>query len=207
VEKLNFCRRSGYLVGPGYTVPGDPVEFYLGEERDVVSCTRLICVSCKEAVRVERDPLPQGQDFRTYACACKAHHQYKGLRSADDDDEADPWLPWKCSGHPIATLPYNLDGVEIAPATDLHALVRRTLGGWSPDSARPEERESPLGWVIKLYARLIGTGFDQEVTLAWISTVAERPNIGALGATMLTFGAAGRSTTGRRRADRASRRR
>ena len=132
----------------------------------MVGCNRLHCVTCREAVRFDRDPVPAGRDFRTYSCRCTTHQQYSGLRSAADDDAQDRWLPWRCAGHPAATLPLGIDGVEIAEQTDLVALVRRSLEGWSPGAARPAERQSPNGWVIKLHVRLIGTGREEAVSRA-----------------------------------------
>lgn len=165
MDTLHFCECSGWLVGPGYRVPDDPVEFAHGEEKAIVACTHLVCVVCKQPVRIERDPLLKGQEFRTYECGCTTF-PVGSQRAAADDDDLDPAIPWRCVGHPVATLPFDLDGVRIASNTDFGELMRRTLGGWIPEAARPVERECPVGWAIKLYVRLLDTGLEDAVSRA-----------------------------------------
>lgn len=168
METLHSCKDSGYLLGPARFIPDDPAEFYSGKERIVIGCTRLRCSVCHQLARVERDPLPEGQDFRTYQCGHLVHRETGPSRTPDldDPDTGERPLPWACAGHPPATLPFDLDGVSIARESDFDALLRRTLGGWSPEAARPGERASPIGWAVKLYARLLDTGSEDAVSRA-----------------------------------------
>ncbi len=127
-----------------------------------MGCTNLRCRACGQQVQFERE-LPAGQDGRTYQCACRTYREDK-FRAADDDDERDPALPWRCGGHSTATLPFDLDGVKIGRDTDFATLVRKTLAGWSPPSARPSEREQPYGWASKLHVRLTDTELKDAVS-------------------------------------------
>ncbi|MBM4438606.1 MAG: hypothetical protein FJ029_15595, partial [Actinobacteria bacterium] len=171
----HYCRRSGYLLGPDGRVSEDPAEFYLGEEQVVVGCNRLRCGRCGQLVGVERDPLPEEQEFRAYRCDCVVHRENGPSRPADfeDPDTYESALPWACAGHPAATLPLDLDGIRIAPDTDFPALMRRTLAGWSPELARPGERSSPVGWAIKLFVRLLDTGIEQRVSTAAAACITD----------------------------------
>jgi hypothetical protein len=156
------------LVGPPAdfrAVTDDPIEFHHGEEVVIVGCSRLECVTCRQSVRVEPDPLPAGQTWRSYECACLQYRE-ENVRAAEEDDDVHPWLPWKCAGHRVTELPTRLDGVELGRDTDLLGLIRESLAGWSPREARSGERKHAVGWVIKLYVRLLGTGLEEVASRA-----------------------------------------
>ncbi len=166
MEKLNLCPKGGILVWSGRNggyVPDDPHEFYLGVENEVVGCSRLKCLKCGQQVTIERDPVPLGQDYRAYSCDCTTHLQDRQDRTADEDDQFDPYLPWQCSGHPIVQLPAGVDGVEITSEADLRSVARRALAGWSPDASRAIDRKG-IGWLKTLHARFVGSELDGIVS-------------------------------------------
>lgn len=159
---MNFCKNAGYLVGPEGSWPRDDVECYHGYEVCIVGCSNLVCETCQERVVVELVATPGGGGYRHYSCGCsRTTMRGRDLRDlADPHPEPHPWLPWACAGHPVVSLPTTLDDICIEGEQDVETLVRRTLAGWSPETARPPERSDPVGWMLKLNARLAGSSLE-----------------------------------------------
>jgi hypothetical protein len=170
MTRQNFCDAEGYLVGMRYPLGSDPTEYEVAAAAGIVGCTRIRCSVCSSYVRAEPGWNPESEEGRRYECECKTEIRdpvwvegaAKYLRYERDEYA----LPWSCDGHAIVQLPFELDGVRLEPATDILALVTRTLGGWVPVAARPSERETVAGWAVKLWGRLKGTGLEDEVARA-----------------------------------------
>lgn len=175
---LHYCEDDGLVVAADIGVPTDPTDYRAGSA--ILGCSNLRCVGCHEVVRqlvgVEcphvqtrlqrlfETPDWTTLDFvapyslgRLYACRCTGWLETSYHVCTDPDPEpsaGDPSLPWKCDGHPVAALPVVVDGEVIEASTDLGALVRRVLGGWSPDTSPPPSPWSPSAWLYRLRRRL-----------------------------------------------------
>ena len=177
MEDQNYCERGGYLVGEKLPLAESASEFYLGIGEPLVGCTRLWCSLCQSWVQITPDEVAKAAGERVYSCKCS--NRMGGVESvtlwgsriaAADDREDHEFLlfpyHWGCRGHPIQTLPFELDGVRIDRGTDFDELVSKTLDGWCPELARPDDREHPNVWLLKLYARLTKTGLQSSIAEA-----------------------------------------
>jgi hypothetical protein len=149
----HYCGNGGYVGGAHVIVPDDPTDYQAGSM--VSGCNNLRCTTCGQPVRhrvgvecakvrsrlkalaetADWSTLPYVTPFppaRLYACQCTGWLEV-ALHACQDPDPdptaGDPVLPWRCDGHPVATLPMEIDGVPFAEDTDYDALVTRVLGG------------------------------------------------------------------------------
>jgi hypothetical protein len=175
---LHDCDDGGYVVAADIVVPDDPTDYQSGAA--ILGCSRLRCDRCGSVVRqlagfdcpnlqAHLKRLDETPDWTTldivrpfspgrlYACRCLGwlESSYHACGDPEPDASAgDPSLPWRCAGHPVATLPVTVDGEVIDADTDLAALVARILGGWSPDIAPPPSPWSPAAWLYRVRRRL-----------------------------------------------------
>jgi len=171
MDDLNYCKDYGYIGYAQMIVGEAPYEFYSGIEAEIIMCCRFWCYNCDQFVTGTNDP--NDAHTRIYTCGCDDPYYKREMGFWDILNAQEDWrdtlpLPssWSCKGHPIQPIPFTLDGVLIAEDTDFDALVARTLEGWSPELARPHEREAVNGWLYKLYARLTKTGLEPSVSQA-----------------------------------------
>lgn len=190
----NFCSYGGTLVAGDHWLPTDPSDYSHWTARDGFGCNNLRCPRCGEAVRDEPDmrlshkvELPgdhcrvlsttsdwtgipwveQVPSIRLYACSCHAWAEATGTRIDPPDREyGDPVFPWRCAGHPEATLPLELDGLTLEESTDWGALVAPVLLGETPPGASDVRRGMPVNWLCRLYSRLAGLPQADKVALA-----------------------------------------
>lgn len=186
---MNLCALDGYLVRAGSPLPTEPSDYYV-ENLPIVGCNRLRCSQCKASVRhavnlkfrnehaqVDLKPLYEVIDLATspllgtspgarlYLCRCHRHVAYKDSALGEPDREWNsvPHLScWKCEGHPIVTLPHEFDGVLAKTESDLIELCTRSLQGFRPPAAHPEDKPRAL-WTARLYARLKQTPWADTV--------------------------------------------
>jgi hypothetical protein len=151
---LVFCDGGGALVGAELPIPDDPTDPYLDRYLEIHGCNRIHCAACGADVLQRTglgqvpgfDPPPDAAaiysaqdwtsvpgivavaDSRLYACRCAwwTENFQRGL-DALRDDPAFGVPGWRCAGHPRPELPFKVDGVEIALATDIPTLVARAL--------------------------------------------------------------------------------
>jgi len=181
---MNHCVLGGFLVDASTALPIDPID-HDGGIVPVAGCNNLACTQCGKAVRsvagraAETDlaKLYAAADLSTvvrsaattrmYLCTCKSYFQVQGSQALDDPElppgyEAN--LPWRCAGHPVATLPHDFDGATIT-GDNLGEIVTRALHGWAPFDARPEDKTGPW-WLPRLLVRLEKTPWPATVRAA-----------------------------------------
>jgi len=162
---LNFCAGRGALGASGEAAPASPAVYQHGGLRRGVLCSNLRCVACGVALRwrdglqvvggtavlpaafAAGDPaaaegVARGlASHRLYLCRC-AYYSCGGEISLAVGREI-PRLglppPWGCAGHPPATLPITVGGVEIRDDVDWWALME---GAFSDPAAEGD----PLYW-------------------------------------------------------------
>lgn len=193
---MNVCDLGGYVVDAKVAMPTDPID-HDGGNLPIAGCTRLACGQCGAAVRNVggRNLRSEGTDLRQlhaladlttspavyaaattrlYLCTCRSWFEVEGAHALDDPD-LDPsyatQLPWRCSGHPIATLPHEFDGVTVTTET-LGELVTRALHGWTPPAARPED-QARSWWVARMFMRLAKTPWQERVAAAAAAVLAD----------------------------------
>jgi hypothetical protein len=175
---LHYCEDGGYVVAADTTVPEDPTDYQAGAA--ILGCSNLRCTRCDGVVRnragiecpklkTRLKVLSQTDDWTTlefvkpfgpgrlYACSCVGWLETTYHACGDpapDVNAGDPSLPWRCAGHPVATLPLVVDGETITATTDFEAFTARVLGGWSPDVAPPPSPWSPSSWLYRVRRRL-----------------------------------------------------
>jgi len=177
---MNHCALGGYLVDMTGALPIDPID-HDGGKVPIAGCSNLRCTACGKTVRnvagraTETDAaklyaiadlqtaVRSAATTRMYLCTCRTHFQVQGSQALDDPElppgyEAN--VPWSCAGHPIATLPRDVDGVTIT-SSNLGEIVTRALHGWTPDGARPEDKTA--WWIPRLLVRLDGTPWQATV--------------------------------------------
>lgn len=177
----NRCDSGGWFTGGDQEWPADPSHFFWPVRVPSLGCTNLVCSSCESPVRSEvklrlkdgagehaaelfeaadwsSSPWVEAFDVegppRVYACRCGVWQASYPRPVQDASDLVS--VPWSCGGHPLATLPLALDGMEITEPA-LRDLVRRNYGGWVPDTAPKQERKLFRFWTLRLYGRLFGT--------------------------------------------------
>jgi hypothetical protein len=183
-DLLHHCISGGWLFAGDGFVPADQADFRDGVS--MVGCNRLRCANCGHPVRHRHGvecrnlqlrliDLMEAQDWdklaflrpsagRLYACRCTGWLETSMHALADPDaDAGDPVLPWRCDGHPHASLPVDIDGVRFDSAGELDLLVERALSGWSPASAPPPGPWFPSAWLIRVRARLDGTRLAESM--------------------------------------------
>jgi hypothetical protein len=184
---MNRCGEGGWLVHGEARIPTDDTDFHV-DNLPVVGCSRLRCPACGQVVRnaagyafasqtqdvaaVHATPelttvLAKTQPrLRLYLCRCRhflEQHQHR-LEEPDPDHTTDPGTPWRCEGHPLVTLPHDIDGVVVAEDA-IAELVRRNFGGWSPPGAAPAAQKGAR-WAARLHGRLRGTAAEERVAAA-----------------------------------------
>lgn len=178
---MNRCDLGGYLVDTTGALPIDPID-HDGGNVPASGCSNLRCNGCGQPVRSvagrsdEKDAaklyavadlstvVRSAATTRMYLCTCRTYFQVQGSQALDDPDLPSGYeanVPWRCAGHPIATLPHDFDGVTIT-GENLGEVVTRALHGWTPDGARPEDRTGPW-WIPRLLVRLETTPWQTTV--------------------------------------------
>lgn len=179
---MNRCGRNGYLVDATQTLPTDPTDFFV-ETLPVVACSTITCQRCGAAVRnavglafKTREDVPGAQlaalyatpdlasspllhatqpTWRLYLCKCNRWLETSQHACDEPDRDAltDPDIPWRCAGHPLITLPHDVDGTRVGNQSDLRDLAARGFRGVTPPATRPIDK--PRGeWLVRLHARL-----------------------------------------------------
>ena len=187
---LHYCEDGGWVVAADITVPNDPTDYRSGAA--ILGCSNLRCARCGAPVRNQAgiecpglqahlEQLAETPDWATlpfvrpfgpgrlYACLCLGWLEASFHACDDPEPDAsagDPSLPWRCDGHPVATLPVTVDGEVIDADTDIAALVRRVLGGWSPDASPPPSPWSPTAWLHRLRRRLADLAVASQLAKA-----------------------------------------
>ena len=178
----HFCPDGGWVVDATLPVPDDPTDYHHAAMPDTVGCNSLRCPVCEVSVRqradLDVDEAPRGgaaalyeatdwpsvpwvdafEGVRLYACRCTVHAEVACNLTGDPDLDpiTDAALPWRCSGHALASLPVDVDGLTVDEGTDLTAVAERVLEDWTPDGARVNARGVPAAWLCRLYGRLHG---------------------------------------------------
>lgn len=186
---MNVCDLGGYVVDANVALPTDPIDHDAGN-LPVMGCTRIQCSQCGAAVRnvAGRNLRSEGTDLRQlyaledlttspavyaaaitrlYLCKCRSWFEVEGNHALDDPDLEPAYathLPWRCSGHPIAALPHDFDGVTVT-FENLGELITRALHGWTPPAARREDKARSW-WAARMYMRLAKTPSQDVVPAA-----------------------------------------
>jgi hypothetical protein len=197
---MNNCARNGFLVDATSPLTEDPTDLQV-EGLPVVGCSRVRCDRCGALVRnapglafKTRDDVAAPQlaalyasadltssallhqtrpEWRLYLCKCArwletSHH---GCAEPDPDD-GDPDMPWRCEGHPLISLPHDLDGVVVASKDELRELAVRGFHDVAPPRVRPADKVRGE-WLARLYVRL--SPGDAEVVAAVVLASVEDP--------------------------------
>lgn len=185
---MRFCDGNGSVTGGNLAdaLPDDPCE-YDADTLPRYGCNNLICDRCGAVVRsiagyeliaADLKTIYEVEDLvgsgalvaahgRQYFCRCSRHFARRNreqLALEALDIFIDIMVHWRCNGHKAPTLPYTFDGVPI-PLEELPALVERSIrAGWTPDSAREEDRV-PGVWLARLYFWLEETPHQEIVEL------------------------------------------
>jgi hypothetical protein len=189
---MNHCSLGGYLVSGRMPLPADPID-YDTELLPRLGCNHLRCRACGAVVRnaeglrvpdaiakvdcaalyelpdLSSSPfLVPASGFRLYLCRCR-NWQQTGHEDALADPDTDPFpgrpnVPWLCSGHPLAELPHEFDGVLVT-AADLPQLIASALHSWMPAGAHPADRWG-VAWAARMHVRLAGTEWADAVDRA-----------------------------------------
>ena len=179
---MHHCAYDGYLVSGTASIPTDPTDFHV-DALPKVGCSHLRCARCDVRVRsvvgrdlrTEADTAPArlamifeiadlaasaelkdiNPAHRLYLCRCTqwVETNAHACRAADFDPATDPDVPWACAGHPVMTLPHDLDGAAVPDPAALFEVVLEGLRGYAPPRTRPADRERG-DWVIRLPSRL-----------------------------------------------------
>lgn len=195
----NFCADGGYVVGARRVLAEDPTEFFSPDLPDTIGCNQLLCQRCGEGVRsavgvVPKKGVTPSQIFdaadwesspkllqterapivnRFYCCRCTYWLENSEHATEDPDrDPIDPVFPWRCGGHPIVSVPFDLDGETIDASTDFEELCRRVFTKGAPPDAR-EAEHTITGWIQKLYVRLTGSPVADKVSTAIAGLLAD----------------------------------
>jgi hypothetical protein len=169
---LNYCESGGFLVSGTSELPVDPSEYQPDSRRPLIGCNQLVCGVCEARVRsapgyfplplkdrrdwaaiyatqdwstlpaMDRDP-----QYRLYVCKCRfaAVPAESPVLRGDNTN-----TPWRCGGHPPATFPLTIDGIEITRFSDLERVIRQHV-------------EAPTFTLQKFHERLIGTAFEKTI--------------------------------------------
>lgn len=179
---MNHCANAGMLISATATLPKDATDFHV-DELPTVGCNNLRCMRCDVTVRnvaardlrqqTDRAPARRAELYamddlvnaaafkesdpahRLYLCRC-THWIEKDEHAClepDFDPYTDPDVPWACAGHPVMTLPHDLDGVMIADQAALFDVVMEGLRGVHPIGTRVADRAHG-DWVTRLPSRL-----------------------------------------------------
>lgn len=122
------------------------------------------------------------ENYRVYVCRCgfvMEDHQ-QGTELTEIDGMGSPTIPWRCSGHPLVSLPFALDGITFSTLVDLVDAARRAFSGWRPESCTDEVQGT---WASRLHGRVSGTEMAsklEELTVACLRDPDARVRAGAL---------------------------
>src|SRR6266545_239230 len=163
---MHSCFQGGYLVGPWHPMPADPTDYHC-YGLPLVGCSRIRCSECgrlarnvvglwfkKENESYDRAALYETEDLSTspllgkrsssrmYLCRCKRWlEEYDRPLDDPDPDMRSANLPWRCSGHPAAEPPCEIDGARVANEKALIDLVVQSLHGQTPPNTRPTDKD------------------------------------------------------------------
>lgn len=179
---MNRCADQGMLVSGAVAIPTDPTDLHVGDLA-AVGCNNLRCNRCEVAVRsvvgrelvsrtgaspAELAALYATADLTTspalrqadptrrlYLCRCTrwVEDGEHACRAPDFDPYTDPDVPWSCAGHPVLTLPHDLDGTYVADPAALFDVVVEGLRGRHPSGTRLAD-QARGDWVTRLVSRL-----------------------------------------------------
>jgi len=193
VDIAHYCRFGGALVSGRIPLSVDSSEYDPLTVAPVIGCNRLRCTQCGCIVKIGRGffcengeedsralELFETEDWsklpfltkihfsRLYACRCRAWNSISTQFLADPErDYTDPFIPWSCSGHPRAGLPFLVDGFSVETGCDFECLVAKVIGeDWTPPEAQLTFQEMPAQWLIRLYSRLLGLPEADQLSLA-----------------------------------------
>lgn len=125
-------------------------------------------------------PLLRPGAARLYLCRCHLHQalESSGLLGEPGQPEPDAAIfavlveaSWGCAGHPLATLPRTLDGIEITSDT-LADVTVGSLRGQVPAGAAAADRW-PGVWAARLYLRLAQTPAQAVVASAVLASLTD----------------------------------
>ncbi len=199
MSKQNRCVAAGAVVSPSRPMPNDPSEHAPPCMLAAVGCNRLRCGQCGAMVRwhdalhcpedasARVEELYAAADWgaldftapttvgRLYACRCIVFVAPRTTLMIDPDPDpmVDASLPWRCDGHPLASLPVDVDGVQIGKDTDLAALVARNAEGELPEAADPTIKQFPVEWLFRLRGRLEGLPLASKLEGAIVDSAIE----------------------------------
>jgi hypothetical protein len=180
-QRMNNCARSGFLVDATSPLTVDPTDLQV-EGLPVVGCSRVRCGRCGALVRNApglafrtRDDVAAPQlaalyatpdltssallhqtrpEWRLYLCKCARWLEtWRHACAEPDPDDWDPDMPWRCEGHPLISLPHDLDGVVVASKDELRELAVRGFHDVAPPRVRPADKVRGE-WLARLYVRL-----------------------------------------------------
>ncbi len=181
-ELVNRCANAGMLINGAGTLPMDATDFHV-DELPTVGCNNLRCARCDVSVRnvagrdhrhrtdlaparlaelYAMDDLATAAAFkevdpahRLYLCRCTHWIETDDHACVEPDFNpyTDPDVPWACAGHPVMTLPHDLDGVVIADQGALFDVVMEGLCGVHPIRTRVAD-QARGDWVTRLPSRL-----------------------------------------------------
>ncbi len=204
--EMHYCPEGGWVVDASLLVPADPSDHHHPAVTDTVGCNRLRCIVCDEDVRQRPDlsfscdevpfegakalhaaedwaAIPwvhEARGLRLYSCLCTVHVEIALMPTVDSDPDpvADIRLPWRCAGHPAATLPVDIDGLVVDSTTDLAAVVGRAFGALTPPGARVNAAGIPAAWLCRVYSRLEGLPQGDALARAVASGLSDDATIG-----------------------------
>jgi hypothetical protein len=111
---------------------------------------------------------PTHPDYRLYLCRCSRWLE-SSAHACDEperDAQVDPDTSWACEGHPLITLPHEVNGLLVTSPAQLRDLAQRGLHGFVPPETRPKDAER-VHWLARLRVRLDDEGkatLDEEAS-------------------------------------------
>ncbi len=149
-------------------------------------------------------PLLRRASARLYLCRCHVHEALESSSLLDDSEGPAPDAAtlaagihpdWACAGHPLATLPRLIDGIEVTPDGVGDVTLRALRGSLFPGASQAEHW--PGLWAARLYIRLAQTPYQKGV-LAALSAALTDPAPEVRVAALNSFSILGLPETGDR---------
>ncbi len=188
---MRRCDQGGYTVGAEFRSPDEPALRQADAIPVPIGCSALKCDTCGAPVQ-QRGPFlvdpevpmsswagrpaaewPARPDLttnvlRTYACKCTVW--LEGNATALARQNPDRKTPaWRCSGHPVAQLPFALDGITVDGT--LPWRVPELLAG--PPTLAIAERRSPVTWLLLVWVAVEETVLHDAIAEAVVSALED----------------------------------